>query len=146
MADVKTVDIDGSQWIMKDEVARNKITTIVNNQIPIALEDIPITLNSGYTASSAKFFSHHKVGKIHFAIVSIENIEGNKIGTTETAYCGTIPFKAFEITSFILFDYINAKIARCFIDKVGNFSIGESNGVVQGNNHLYGEAIWVEKE
>lgn len=28
MADVKTVDIDGSQWSMKDQVARDKITTL----------------------------------------------------------------------------------------------------------------------
>ena len=143
---VNTLEIDGIQWNIQDSGARNKIAVIENNQIPIALQDTPITLNSGYTASSAKFFSHHKVGKIHFAIVSIENIEGAKIGTTETAYCGKIPFKAFGMTSFILFDYINAKIVRCFIDEGGNFSIGESNDVVQGNNHLYGEAIWVERE
>lgn len=37
MADVKTVDIDGSQWAMKDQEARNKITTLeteVNINIP----------------------------------------------------------------------------------------------------------------
>lgn len=146
MADVKTVDIDGSQWSMKDQEARNKIATIENNQIPIALEDTPITLKSGYTALYAKFFRHYKVGKIHFATVSIENIKGDKIGTSETVKCGTIPFKAFEITTFLLFDYRNTKIARCSIDKDGNFDINESNGVVQGSNYLYGEAIWVEKE
>ena len=76
MADGKTVDIDGSQWSMKDQEARHKIATIENNQIPIALEDTPITLKSGYTALYAKFFRHQKVGKIHFATVSIENIKG----------------------------------------------------------------------
>ena len=30
MADVKIVDIDGSQWNMKDQEARNKITEILN--------------------------------------------------------------------------------------------------------------------
>lgn len=146
MADVKTIDIDGSQWSMKDLEARNKIATIENNQIPIALEDTPITLNSGYTASDARFFRHHKVGKIHFAMVSIVDIKGDKIGTSESATCGKIPFKAFEVTSFVLFDYRNAKIARCSIDKEGAFVIGESNDVVQGINYLYGEAIWVERE
>lgn len=37
MADVKTVDIDGSQWSIKDQEARNKITTLeteVNTNIP----------------------------------------------------------------------------------------------------------------
>lgn len=37
MADVKTVDIDGSQWSMKDQEARDKITTLeteVNTNIP----------------------------------------------------------------------------------------------------------------
>ena len=37
MADVKTVDIDGSQWSMKDQEARNKIATLeteVNTNIP----------------------------------------------------------------------------------------------------------------
>ena len=30
MADVKTVDIDGSQWSMKDQEARNKIANLEN--------------------------------------------------------------------------------------------------------------------
>ena len=30
MADVKTVDIDGSQWSMKDQVARDKIINLEN--------------------------------------------------------------------------------------------------------------------
>ena len=37
MADVKIVDIDGSQWNMKDQVARDKITTLeteINTNIP----------------------------------------------------------------------------------------------------------------
>ena len=37
MADVKIVDIDGSQWDMKDQVARDKIATLeteVNTNIP----------------------------------------------------------------------------------------------------------------
>ena len=37
MADVKIVDIDGSQWNMKDQVARDKITALeteVNTNIP----------------------------------------------------------------------------------------------------------------
>ena len=37
MADVKIVDIDGSQWSMKDQEARNKIATLeteVNTNIP----------------------------------------------------------------------------------------------------------------
>ena len=37
MADVKIVDIDGSQWAMKDQVARDKIATLeteVNTNIP----------------------------------------------------------------------------------------------------------------
>ena len=41
MADVKTVDIDGSQWSMKDQEARNKIATLeteVNTNIPNRFE------------------------------------------------------------------------------------------------------------
>ena len=37
MADVKIVDIDGSQWAMKDQEARNKIATLeteINTNIP----------------------------------------------------------------------------------------------------------------
>ena len=37
MADVKIIDIDGSQWDIKDEQARNRITTLeteVNTNIP----------------------------------------------------------------------------------------------------------------
>ena len=39
MADVKTVDIDGSQWSMKDQEARNKITTL-EKHVHIVKEDM----------------------------------------------------------------------------------------------------------
>lgn len=47
MADVKTVDIDGSQWGMKDQEARNKIATLENDFYHIKeIRRIPITFSS----------------------------------------------------------------------------------------------------
>ena len=43
MADVKTVDIDGSQWSMKDQDARNKIAeleTLISNNNTYSTEEI----------------------------------------------------------------------------------------------------------
>lgn len=144
MADVKIVDIDNEQWNIKDQEARDRIAVLENNQIPEALSDVEITIKSGYSASTARLITHYKIGKIHFATVLLQNISGGNIGTTSTAELGMIPIKAVKLTSFLLFDYVNIKIARCFIGENGDFSIGESPGIVQGSNSLYGELIFVE--
>ena len=145
MADAKIVDIKGVQWELKDEVARDKITELEKNLVAQDLEDININLNSGYTALLARFTYHYKVGKIHFAKAEFRDISGENIGTTATAKIGLINIIPKKETTFILYDYQNSAILRCYIDEQGQVAIGESVGVAQGNNICYGELIFVEK-
>ena len=57
MADVKIVDIDGSQWSMKDQEARNKIATLeteVNTNIPNRFEVDENKINGIYKSTGGK--------------------------------------------------------------------------------------------
>ena len=144
MADVKIVDIDGSQWNMKDQNARDRIAALEESLIAQDLADIEIDLSVDFTATSAKLAQHYKVGKIHFAKVEIRNISGGGIGTVETANIGKVSLTPKKETGFLLFDYQNSAILRCYIDKDSSIRIGESKGVVQGNNICYGELIFAE--
>ena len=145
MADVKTVDIDGSQWSMKDQVARDKIVTLEENNITQDLPDINIEMNVGFTATTANLTFHYKVGKIHFARVELRNISGGKIGTSQTNSFGVINIRPKKETSFMLYDYENNAILRCNLDTNGTVSAGESIGVVQGKNICLGEIIFAEE-
>ena len=145
MADVKIVDIDGSQWNMKDQEARNRIAELEKNVIEQDLEDINIEMNVGFTATTAKMSFHYKVGKIHFMRVELRNISGGKIGTTETVRIGVINIHPKKETSFILYDYVNSAVLRCHLATDGAIGIGKSKGVVQGNNVCLGELIFGEE-
>ena len=144
MADVKTVDIDGSQWSMKDQVARDRIAALEENLVAQDLPDEEIDINVSFTVTEAKLAQHYKVGKIHFVKVEIRNISGKNIGTTETANIGKVSLIPKKETNFLLYDYINSVVLRCYIDIDSSIRIGESKGVVQGNNICFGELIFAE--
>ena len=141
---VNTLDIGGTQWELQDVEARNRIAELEQNLSAQDLENIRITMNPGYTAVAAYLHNHYKVGKIHFAIVELNNVSGQNIGTSGSAKIGTINIKPKKETSFLLNDFNNNKILRCYITKDGTITIGESNGVVQGNNVCLGEIIFSE--
>ena len=144
MALVKIVDIDGVQWEMKDQTARNKITnieTIISSQ---ALEDVILNLNEGFQAEAVSARYHYKVGKIHFVDFNIRNIKGVNLGTKETAQIFSTNLRPIKNTSFILVDCIAPATLRCFIDTDGSISIGESKGLINGNNNIYGGLIFAE--
>ena len=82
MADVKIVDIDGSQWDMKDQVARNKIATLEednttnktniqnlqNGKLNIVAERTNVDLdtldNTAFEYGTVKYFNVTK-GSLH---------------------------------------------------------------------------------
>lgn len=144
MADVKIIDIDNEQWNIKDQDARTRITTLEENVSTQELQDAQITMKDGYTCKSIQISNHYKVGKIHFAVIRIEDLSGNGVGTTGTihiAYTNLIPKK---YTVFIARDCIAPATARCSLEADGSISIGESNGVSNGNNIIVGEIIFAE--
>ena len=144
MADVTKIDIDGVQWDIKDQEARNKITELTESLITQDLENINIELKPGYTATTANMTYHYKAGKIHFMKVELRNISGENIGTTQTSIIGNINILPKKETSFLLFDYENSAILRCHLNINGELGVGESKGVIQGNNTCFGELIFAE--
>src|SRR5574344_1589076 len=144
MADVTTIDIDNVQWNMKDQEARNRIAELEKSLIPQSLDDVRITLNEGYSAALAVLRSHYKIGKIHFAIVQIDNISGQHIGTSVTANIGRINIKPVKTTSCLLNDYHNSIVVRSSVANDGTITIDESVGLVQGDNVCLGQLIFTE--
>ena len=144
MALVKIVDIDGVQWEMKDQTARNKITDIEKNISTEDLQNAKITVKDGYTCKTIQIENHYKAGKIHFAVVGIDNLSGSYVGTDGTiqiAYTNLIPKK---YTNFILRDAATTKMVRCALEIDGSIYISESNGINNGANMLRGELIFAE--
>ena len=145
MAEVAKIDIDGVQWELKDQVARNRIATLEENAIAQDLEDINITMNNGYTSNMATLRSHYKIGKIHFAIMQINDINGTDIGTSATANIGHINIRPKKTTSCILNDYRHNVVIRASIANDGTITMDESVGLIQGDNICLGELIFAEE-
>ena len=144
MADVKIVDIDSTQWNIKDQEARNRIATLEEAVSVKDLQGIKINMKSGYTATTKDIYAHYSVGKIHFMTLRIDNLAGNNIGTSVTANIASIDLYPKKETSFILNDCMNRAILRCYLYTDGTIAVGESVGVTSGSNKCYGELIFAE--
>ena len=144
MADVKIIDIDSTQWNIKDQEARNRIADIEENISTKMLNDISIQLKPDYTADNILFRNHYKVGKIHFIDIRIINIKGSNIGTDTLANITTIELKPAKITSFMLLDCRKPAAVRCILQEDGTIGFAESVGVSNGNNDIVGELIFAE--
>ena len=144
MAEVKIIDIDGVQWEMKDQTARNKITNLEENNTTKDLPDITINLKAEYEAVSTSIKQHYSYGKIHFALINFINIKGNNIGTSTTTHIASLNVHTKKSTTFLMYDYKNKATLRCSISPDGTLSIEESVGVISGDNICYGEIIFAE--
>lgn len=144
MADVKIVDIDNVQWNIKDQDARTRITTLEENVSTQDLQDARVTMKNGYTCKSIQIYNHYKVGKIHFALVLISDLSGSNVGTTTTISIANTDLIPKKQTSFIAREYRATATARLFLEQDGSLSIGESNGINNGNNVIVGELIFAE--
>lgn len=144
MALVKIVDIDGVQWEMKDQTARNKIANLEENNITKDLPNINITLKEGYEATGVSIAQHYSYGKIHFALINFINIKGNNIGTSTTTHIASLNIYPKKSTTFLMNDYKNKATLRCSISPDGTLTIEESVGVISGDNICYGEIILAE--
>ena len=144
MADVKIVDIDGSQWEMKDQNARNRIAEMEQLLKTENVADILINLNSGNSASEARITSIQKFGKIYIGLIIIENLIANNIGTLNRVDVGTVNTNVLNNAYSIGFDYHSGKSVRIRITPEKNFSIEESSGVSNGNNGIRASITWIE--
>lgn len=144
MALVKIVDIDGVQWEMKDQTARDKITNLEENNTTKDLQDITVNLKEGYEATGISIKQHYSYGKIHFALINFINIKGNNIGTSITTHIASLNIYPKKSTTFLMNDYKNKTTLRCSISPDGTLTIEESVGVISGDNICYGEIILAE--
>ena len=144
MADVKIVDTDNEQWNIKDQEARNRIAALEGLFITEDLPDVEINLNTGYTATEVRGYAHYKIGKIHFITFLIRELAGNGIGTGNTSYIATTNLRPKKETSFIMSDYKNKAMLRCYIEPDGRLALAESVGSVSGSNTSLGELIFAE--
>lgn len=144
MADVKIVDIDSTQWNMKDQEARNRIATLEESLTVKDVNEIAITLKEGYTATEAYIASISKYGKLNIGGLSITNLTGKNIGTTITTPIGHINRNIGCYISVVLIEYISQKPVRIAIQKDGMITVQESGGVTQGSNAIRGQVIWLD--
>lgn len=144
MAEVKTIDIDGVQWEMKDQTARNKIANLEENNTTKDLPNITINFKEGYEVVGASIAQHYSYGKIHFALINFINIKGNNIGTNTTTHIASLNAYPKKSTTFLMYDYKNKAVLRCSISPDGTLTIEESVGVISGDNICYGELIFAE--
>ena len=138
------LDIDGNQWKIRDTEARNEIAGLKDLLTTKILPDLTFTRNTSYNWKYFQLYNHYSFGKIHFVYIRLQNVSGSGIGTTTSARLGKIDILPAKLTSFIMFDYVNGRTMRCYLETDGSFYIGESNGVAPGNNVCFGELIFAE--
>ena len=144
MADVKIIDIDSEQWNIKDQDARDRIAVLEDSLSTKSLPDAQITMKDGYTCESIRINDCYKVGKINFAVMRIKDLSGGGVGETKTIQVASTNLIPMKKTVFIARDYITPATIRCSLDPDGSISIGESNGIKNGNNVIFGEIIFAE--
>lgn len=144
MADVKIIDIDSEQWNIKDQESREKIATIEENISTQDLLNVYPIMKNGYTCKSIAINGHYKSGKIHFAMIRIENLSGSGVGTADTIDIASTSLIPKKTTTFIVRDHRAPATARCMLKQDGIISIGESNGIKNGSNVIMGEIIFAE--
>ena len=144
MADAKIVNIKGVQWDLKDEVARNEIAIIKRSSEIESISEIPIVLNSGYTATTATIQGIQKYGRLYKGLLYIDNISGQSIGTTSSIFVGKINRNVLGANYTLGLDYLTGKIARFLLATNGDVYIAESLGINSGNNRIRTPIIWFE--
>ena len=144
MAEVKTIDIDGIQWEIKDQTARNKIAEIEKNISTQDLPDAKLDIDKDCNVLSIEANNHYKIGKIHFIQIHIINIASINIGTHTTARVASSELIPKKDTSFILLDNKAPATARGFLGPDGSIYLGETVGIQSGDNDMYGEIIFAE--
>ena len=144
MADAKIVNIKGVQWDLKDEVARNDIAIIKQSLEIESINNIPITLENGYTATVADIQGIQKYGRLYKGLLYIDNISGQNIGTTASIMIGKIDRNVLGGNYALGLEYLTGKIARILIADNSYVYIAESLGINNGNNRIRAPITWFE--
>ena len=138
------LDIDGNQWEIQDAKARNDIAAIKQLFTVEKVQDINLTLNTGYSAREANIRDIQKYGKLYMGLLYIDNLAGQGIGTTITAYISKINISLKQSVYAIGIEYLSSKPVRVSITSEGIIGIAESPGVTNGSNCLRVPITWIE--
>lgn len=141
---VNTLDIDGTQWEMQDNQARNDIEAIKQLMTPKVMPGIEITLNNGYSATEKRISHIQKYGKLYMGLIFIDNLSGENIGTNDVAVFGKINKSLNEGVYSMGIEYFSSMPVRVSISKTGKLALQESKGVTVGDNRLRIPIIWIE--
>ena len=144
MANAAKIDIQGVQWELKDQVARDRIVEMEQLLKTEVIDNIPINLNSGNNADEARITSIQKFGKMYVGLIIIENIDANNVGTLSSVNVGTVNVNVLNSTYSLGFDYKSGKTVRIRINPDKNITIEESSGVSNGNNGIRAPITWIE--
>ena len=144
MANAAKIDIQGVQWELKDQNARDRIAEIEQLLKTEVAADIPIILNSGNSADEARITSIQKFGKINTGLIILENINASNIGTLNRTNVGTVNMNVLNNTYSIGFDYKSGKVVRIRVGPDKNITIEESSGVANNSNGIRAQITWIE--
>lgn len=144
MEDVKTIDINGVQWSIKDQKARDEIVSINTQFTPKRLDNIPISIKSGYSATGSEIRNIVQYGKLYAGLIRLSGVKGDYIGSATSAQYGKVNIKPVSIFSAVGLDYVAGRPVRIEIDQDGNFIIAESTGVTNGSNIIFIQVFWIE--
>lgn len=137
------LDIDGSQWELQDVEARNDIAVIKQLFTVEKVQDINLTLNTGYSALESNIREIQKYGKLYMGLLYIDNLTGEGIGTTITTEISKINMSLNQNVYAIGIEYLSSKPVRCSISSNGIISISESAGITNGRNCLRVPITWI---
>lgn len=141
---VNTLDIDGTQWEIKDQTARNDIEAIKQSMTVETLPAIEITLNNGYSATIKNITNVQRYGKLYMGLLFIDNLSGKNIGTNEIAEFGKVNISLAVGTYAMGIEYFSSMPVRSSINRTGVLALQESKGIVDGDNRLRIPVIWIE--
>lgn len=141
---VNTLDIDGTQWEITDNQARQDIINLKSSTERSFIGTISLNLKPGFTATSANISYFHKFGKLYFGSFSIVNLNGDGMGTEAVIDFAEIPITLWHSVQFTLTDVNKNYSVLGTIDTKRNVKIYSTNRLEKGINSFTGFVMFFE--
>ena len=130
------LDIDGTQWEIRDNQARQDIAKLkVNNEYSFE-EGRALIFSQGYTADYAQISNINRQGILLTAFIRIINLRGEGMNSDNLTSFATIPMKFMHSSPMTIFDLVSGRPFLLTYSYDGSLSIFNSSAIKQGNNHL----------
>ena len=142
---VNTLDIDGTQWEITDNQARQDIAILKSNQENVLLGRVEMSLKPGFTATDAKLLGVYKMGKLVFGTIRITSLAGEWGEITNVIDIAEFPYKPTSYIECVAVDMDenNAYRMQIFPDK--HVTIASPGKLKNGVNDLTANFIFFEE-